>query len=159
MTSANRVVPSPLWNYSTSKLPDNEELIATIANGFLGTRIFSDTIYAAGVFNGDHLTSHRARIPSSLPTKLSVNLQTPKAEQLYTLDIQNGVFLQSLTASDNSYAVTQKTYAHGYYRNLLVTEVQVKTNVDKGISVLLESNMGASSSDISFSSEILQGIQ
>ncbi len=149
------------WQFTTSKLPENHELMATISNGFLGHRILSDTIYAAGVFNGNHLNSHRARIPSSVPTQMTVIAHKDLAvteERLYTLDVKNAVFIQTITANDKSYEITQTTYAHRLYKNLLVTEVKAKTSREGGISVRMQSNAGKASADISFTSQKFKGI-
>ncbi len=154
---------STAWKYTTSKLPENQELMATVSNGFLGHRLFSDTIYAAGVFNGDHLSSHRARIPATLPTKITIQADEEisnenSEERLYTLDARNAAFLQTITAADQSYVVQQVTYAHRHYKNLLITEVQAMTTREKGVSLTLENDTVKQSPDIKFTQQVLKGI-
>eukprot|EP00794_Sanderia_malayensis_P018525 gene18525-20383_t len=149
---------SNLWQFETTKLPDNPDLMATISNGFIGHRIFSDTIYCAGVFNGNHLSSHRARIPSTLPSIIEVNVGNggeectgDEEQRYYALDANNAVFTQTVTTSNSSYTIVQTTYAHRHYRNLLVTEVKAKTANESGITITVKNNMGKASSDIRFS--------
>lgn len=49
--------------------PSNFEWMPIIGNGYLSTLVLSDTIYVAGVYNGQNNSaeqSHRAKIPATL---------------------------------------------------------------------------------------------
>ena len=142
------------WVYSCDMLPHNQELLATISNGFLGTRIFSESIYAAGIFNGDRLNSHRASIPSTLPVEISLeNVPEDKLKTLYTLNAKNGCFTQAIKSMDDSIHLEQSVYAHKYYRNLIITEVRAKTTNESGFNVLFKSCSEKQSKDIGFKHE------
>jgi len=145
---------SASWIFSSRTLPDDKELLPTISNGFVGTRIFDDRVYAAGVFNGDHLSSHRAMIPSTLPLNITL-LKEPgqTSETCFTLNAKAGFFLQTINFDNNATQVQQKVYAHKYYRNLIITELKAKTNIKKGCTLLLQSFAAARSVDIDFNNE------
>ena len=151
---------STSWIFSSRTLPDNKELLPTISNGFVGTRVFGDRVYVAGVFNGDHLSSHRAMIPSTLPFNITLLKESGEtSERCYTLNAKDGFFLQTINFDNNAVQVQQKVYAHKYYRNLLITEVKAKTNIEKGCTLLLQSFAAAKSVDIDFNSEKKEGLQ
>lgn len=145
------------WIYSSDELPKNRELMATVSNGFLGTRIFDESIYAAGVFNGDHLNSHRAIIPSTIPVQISFkNIPESNLKRCYTLNAKNGCFMQTIKWQGH-FQVEQKVYAHRSYRNLIITELKAKTTQDKGLKIVLKSQSGKQSNDFDFQHKIMKG--
>ena len=149
------------WQFTATKLPTNKELMPTISNGFLGTRIFDDTIYAGGVFNGDALNSHRARIPSTIPIHIDISFhdnRTCEATRKYKLDAKNGCFEQSLLAFSGAVEIQQKIYAHRAHRNLIITEVKAKTSLQNGFKMSLKCHMGAESDDITLKKLKIEGI-
>ena len=99
-TVTSRVLPEGLSILKSSSLPDNSNLYATIANGYVGMQVLSDTMYISGVYNGGaarenkSVLSHRARIPStnsftaSLPSYANESLLS----MLYSLDVNYGEF-------------------------------------------------------------------
>ena len=146
------------WIFSCDKLPDNKELLATISNGFLGTRIFDDCIYAGGIFNGDHLNSHRAMIPSTIPVNITLkNIPEADLKNCYSLNTRLGCFVQTIRCKDNAIQVEQKIYAHRHYKNLIVTELKAKTSIETGCTLILESFAEITSKDIEFKSEQRKG--
>lgn len=148
------------WVFSSRELPQNRDLLPTISNGFLGTKLFDDKVFAAGIFNGDHLSSHRAMIPSTLPINITVlNVPEAKLEKSYTINSKIGCFLQTLNHHESATQVQQKVYAHKQYRNLIITELKAKTNFDQGCVLILQSCAATKSKDIDFQHEKKQGIQ
>ena len=146
------------WVFSSRELPQNRDLLPTISNGFLGTKLFDEKVFAAGIFNGDHLNSHRAVIPSTLPINITMsNVPETKLEKSYTINSKIGCFLQILNHPDSATQVQQKVYAHKQYKNLIITELKAKTNIDQGCTLILQSCAGMKSKDIDFQHEKKQG--
>ena len=145
------------WLFASNELPHNKDLLPTIANGFLGTRIFSSCIYAAGIFNGDHLNSHRAAIPSTVPFDITLQGVPGKLEKSYTINAKLGFFVQTITYNDVEIQVEQKIYAHKHYRNLIITDLKAKTNLSQGCTLVLQSFAGMKTKDIDFKHEKEQG--
>ena len=150
---------STATKFIAGALPKNEELVGTVANGYLGTRIFSDTIYVSGVFNGNSTGSHRARIPSTIPTTVALPTDlNAKASRSYALDTEKGAFYQNITTDDGSTFLQQKVYAHRIYEHLLIAEISGRTNLTCGVKVKLTNNMGSNSTDIDFRIGATKGI-
>jgi len=117
--------------YSGS-LHDNPNLMPEVGNGFVATVVSSDTIFAAGVFNGDAIAkraaaSARARIPSFDTT---VDVAGAREEGVRMMDFEHAVFTQRRTlqggvggASAGGVRVEDTWYAHAVHRNLLVHEI------------------------------------
>lgn len=149
----------------TASLPTNFKFNPTVANGFLGHRIYSDTIYKNGLYNGAKGDSHRARIPSTLPVfsaeDVTLNIDGDDSKQwrtetCYKLDLRDGVFYQIVNVfSGNSSnllcTVTQKFYAHKLITRLLVSEIIISLESKGSVIVKLSSNAGKPTSDINFS--------
>lgn len=154
----------------SSYLSSDEAFDPTVANGYLGYRIYSDTIYVNGLYNGAGGDTHRARIPGTLPyadTEKAVVRELysdieEKSSRNYTtnitlkLDMKNGVFTQRSEISREFEGpichVTQKWYAHRLVSHLLVTEIFVDLLVSGGVVIPLQSSSGARSEDIDFQS-------
>ena len=131
----------------------------SVANGYIGTVIYSDTVHVSGVFNGKaypkekdvyplyfYQHAHRARIPST--TSIDFTVEGVQGKTSYALDVFEGVFYKWLTA-DRLY-VEQRIYAHRSRKNLLIVEISTKNNAGREFMMSLSSNQGASSVDIGF---------
>jgi hypothetical protein len=92
-----------------------------IGNGFVATVVGSDTLFAAGVFNGKAQAkdpSHRAAIPA--PLALQVDGQVTGA----ALDLRGGFYLRRYSLNARASAQI-RFYAHRVRRSLLVAELSV----------------------------------
>ena len=154
----------------TDKLPTNHSSVyvrdsrdgsfmPSVANGYLGTVIFSDTIHLAGVYNGAAYTkprdiypvylyehTHRARIPSSCA--IDFQIRGVQGKLSYALDVGEGVFYKWFKADKLS--VEERIYAHRSHRNLLVVEISVNNSVGSDIQLDITNNRGNASVDIQF---------
>nr|XP_018670417.1 protein-glucosylgalactosylhydroxylysine glucosidase-like isoform X4 [Ciona intestinalis] len=133
----------------SSILPNDSRFYPTVANGVVGTVIFSDTIYMAGLYNGYKGESHRARLQNNIPY-VYVPDSTLWSTQLFTQDTKNGMF--TICLSDTNVIVTQEIYAHKLLTNLLVTEVSVTCKIQGTCYVRLHDLSGPVSKDMSLNS-------
>jgi hypothetical protein len=103
---------------SASSIPSDRNLNATIGNGFLGTACGSDTVFIAGMFNGESnvAPSHRARVPGFAAVTF-----TGSSDELFALDLRRGVFVHRANVSGGA-TVEHTTYAHRKRRGLLVNQ-------------------------------------
>ena len=110
-----------------------------VGNGFLSTFADADSIFAAGVFNGDYGgnnggASHRAGVPSYL-VKLVSDTGPYYAPQLVgsALDIRHAAFLRYYsTQHDNSTLIVERIFAALDRPSVLVHEFEVTTRGQVG---------------------------
>ena len=133
----------------------------SIANGYVGTVIWSDEVHVAGVFNGKAYVmpnshgwphnyynhTHRARIPSTCAINFNLTGNF-KANRSYALDVEDGVFYQWVQSE--GVEITQRIYAHRDRKQLLINEVHVKNSRSEDIMIQMVNNMGGKSRDINF---------
>lgn len=75
--------------FSSTSLPSDPRLLATVTNAYLGTRVYRDILHVNGVYNGAAGDTHRADIPSPVNVRMAV----PGADSLaetFTLDTRTG---------------------------------------------------------------------
>ncbi|XP_077868939.1 protein-glucosylgalactosylhydroxylysine glucosidase-like [Saccoglossus kowalevskii] len=139
--------------FETKKLPNAENSMATVANGYLGTIVYSENLYLNGFYNGRGLNSHRAKIPS--PCNVRVSLPVLQCEEIYRLDVKEAVFYHQISTPD--YAIEQRIYAHQLYPQLLVCDIIIQKNhkYANEIIVSVQDNFTPESSDleVNFSSD------
>lgn len=137
----------------------NGNFMPSVANGYVGTVIYSDTVHVSGVFNGKaypkkypiypvylYQHAHRARIPSTASINFKINGIEGKSS--YALDVGEGVFYKWFKAVNLT--VEQRIYAHRTRKNLLVVEITAKNDADREFSMSLVPNMGYVTKDIHF---------
>ncbi|XP_063801146.1 protein-glucosylgalactosylhydroxylysine glucosidase isoform X2 [Pseudophryne corroboree] len=134
------------WIFSAKSLPSDPRLMATMANGYLGTRVYGDFLHVNGVYNGTVGDCHRANVPSPL----NVQLYVPKEKVLdesFSLDIKTGTFRHMLQCS--SFTATQHLFAHRSHRNLLVNIITLTlTEGTSPVTVNLQAPFKAESQDL-----------
>lgn len=143
----------------TVRQSKNGTIMPSVANGYIGTVIYSDTVHVSGVFNGKaypkkkpvypvyfYEHAHRARIPSTVA--IDFRPAGIQGKTSYALDVLEGVFYKWFKAENLD--VEQRIYAHRSRKNLLVVEISVKNNADKEFLMNLSSNRGDSSVDVEF---------
>ena len=167
------------WRLQTKQLPTKPSTVtvrdsvagtfmASVANGYLGTVVYSDSIHVSGVFNGKSYPkkrpiypvyfrqhAHRARIPST--AAIEFNVPGVLGNESYALDVAEGVFYKWFVSHDLS--VEQRVYAHRSRRNLLVVEITVNNGRAKELHVSFANKRGNASKDISFEEMELGGLQ
>lgn len=75
--------------FTSTSLPSDPRLLATVTNAYLGTRVYRDILHVNGVYNGAVGDTHRADIPSPVNVRMTV----PGADSLaetFTLNTRTG---------------------------------------------------------------------
>lgn len=134
--------------FESKSLPQNY-LMASVGNGYIATVVYSDTVYLSGLFNGRGTTapSHRARIPSTCDIQVRTNVPGKK-EEVWSLDVSQGVFKYLLTAVN--FTLKQNVYAHRVRQHVIVSEVSVSNSMNEDIQIAFDTNFNPSSQDIDF---------
>ncbi|KAE8607665.1 hypothetical protein XENTR_v10011242 [Xenopus tropicalis] len=133
------------WIFSSSSLPSDPRLMATLANGYLGTRVYGDVFHVNGVYNGAGGNCHRAEIPS--PCFKLVAAKEILLTENFALNIKRGTFIHTLQCP--SFTATHQTFAHRSYCHLLVNIVTLtSTQGTHPVSVDLQSKFKIESPDL-----------
>jgi len=132
---------------TSDHLPNNTDFYPTLANGYIGTKLFGSAIFMTGLYNGRKGQSHRARIPSTLPYVISHTHWDSKSSQ-YVQNMVDGIF--SVNRRLPGIAVEQSFYAHQLLSGLLVTEVKVMALQTGTWSIDLKNCSSAYSPDLTF---------
>ncbi|XP_077998834.1 protein-glucosylgalactosylhydroxylysine glucosidase-like [Glandiceps talaboti] len=139
--------------FETDKLPDKECHMATVANGYLGTIIYSDNLYMNGLYNGQGRNSHRAMIPSPCNVRVELGVEPLGGHgdgfrHTYALNVTKGIFTHQIKAAN--FSVQQVIYAHQLYVQLLVCEISIHRNShhDEPITVNLTDNFKENTTDL-----------
>ncbi|XP_078271342.1 protein-glucosylgalactosylhydroxylysine glucosidase isoform X2 [Rhinoraja longicauda] len=109
--------------FSCDTLPSDLCFMATLANGYLGTRINSDVMHMNGVYNGEGGNCCRADIPSTVNIRLTVPDEST-AKNTYTLNTRTGTFYTTKETKD--FLVTQQIFAHRSQVHLMVLTITVE---------------------------------
>ena len=121
--------------------------MATIGNGFLATRIFSDSIFVSGVYNGRRRKpSHRAKIPSTVDIRMSLENGVVATNTTYSLDVERAVFTHRIEG--NGFVIEELIYAHRKLENLIVVEIRAKNSQDEALNIGLSTSRGKKSDDL-----------
>ncbi|MEE6498520.1 hypothetical protein FKM82_003137 [Ascaphus truei] len=133
--------------FTTSSLPSDPRLMTTVANGYLGTKVFGDVLHVNGVYNGDVGDCHRADIPSPLNVRLCVSREE-EIIQSFSLNTKTGTFSHVIQCS--SCTATQQIFAHRSHSHLLVNIITLRRTHESSdpVKVDLENLFKMESSDL-----------
>ena len=160
-TPTRFVTDEPPDQYSRTTVHDSKHgnFMPSVANGYVGTVIYSDSVHVSGVYSGRAYPKkypiypvylyehpHRARIPSTASFSFKIN--GIKGKSSYALDVSEGVFYRWFKAVNLT--VEQRIYAHRTRKNLLVVEITAKNDANRNFSMSLVPNMGYVTKDINF---------
>ena len=147
------------YSRSSISFSKNGNFMPSVANGYVGTVIYSDTVHVSGVFNGKaypkkypiypvylYQHTHRARIPST--ASINFKISGISGNSSYALDVHEGVFYKWFKAVNLT--VEQRIYAHRTRKNLLIVEITAKNDAGRNFSMNLVRNMGYVTQDIHF---------
>ncbi|GMI15432.1 hypothetical protein TrVE_jg5294 [Triparma verrucosa] len=121
-------------------------LKASVGNGYLSFVVGSDTMYAAGLFNGaaptttttttailgDDGTSMRARLPSYT----SISLDAEFDVFATGLDLNHGTYSRRSTNQDSSTSIEQKWFCSQSQRHVCVMELSAVSIEDRTLSLV-----------------------
>ncbi|KAG9462982.1 hypothetical protein GDO78_022677, partial [Eleutherodactylus coqui] len=75
------------WRFIAKSLPSDPRLMATMTNGYLGTRVYGEVLHVNGIYNGSVGDCHRANVPSPLNVRLCAKKEEVVDER-FCLDIK-----------------------------------------------------------------------
>ncbi|KAM4722238.1 protein-glucosylgalactosylhydroxylysine glucosidase [Rhinophrynus dorsalis] len=134
------------WIFSSNSLPTDPRLMATVTNGYMGTRVYGDILHVNGVYNGAVGDCHRADIPSPLCVRLCPAKEKVVTET-FSLNIKTGTFSHVLQCS--SFKATQQIFAHRSYSHLLVNIITLtRTQGSSPVIVNLQTKFKIESQDL-----------
>ncbi|XP_071894778.1 protein-glucosylgalactosylhydroxylysine glucosidase isoform X8 [Anas platyrhynchos] len=133
--------------FTTTCLPSDQRLLATVTNAYLGTRVYRDILHVNGVYNGAVGDTHRADVPSPLNVRMTV----PGADSLaetFTLNTRTGTFSHVLQSTD--YTATHQIYAHHSLVHLMAFSITIRRSAHTGqpITVQLQTPFVPKSQDL-----------
>ncbi|NXJ68026.1 PGGHG glucosidase, partial [Rostratula benghalensis] len=109
--------------FTSTSLPSDPRLLATVTNAYLGTRVYRDILHVNGVYNGALGDTHRADVPSPI----NVRMRVPDADspaETFTLNTRTGTFSHQLQSTD--YTATQHIYAHHSLVHLMAFSITIR---------------------------------
>ncbi|XP_074854059.1 protein-glucosylgalactosylhydroxylysine glucosidase isoform X3 [Carettochelys insculpta] len=133
--------------FTSSTLPSDARLLATVTNAYLGTRVYRDILHVNGVYNGAVGDTHRADIPSPINVRISVPGEDGLTEA-FVLNTRTGTFSHLLQSPD--YTVTHRLYAHHSLVHLLAFSVTINRLAPQGqpVTVQLQTQFTPQSRDL-----------
>ncbi|NWR79828.1 PGGHG glucosidase, partial [Centropus unirufus] len=133
--------------FTSTSLPSDPRLLATVTNAYLGTRVYRDILHVNGVYNGVVGDTHRADVPSPVNVRMAVPGVDSLAET-FTLDTQTGTFSHEVQAAVCT--ATQQIYAHHSLVNLMAFSITVRRSphTTQPITVQLQTPFVPKSQDL-----------
>ncbi|NXY00489.1 PGGHG glucosidase, partial [Centropus bengalensis] len=133
--------------FTSTSLPSDPRLLATVTNAYLGTRVYRDILHVNGVYNGAVGDTHRADVPSPINVRMAVPGVDSLAET-FTLDTQTGTFSHEVRAAVCT--ATQQIYAHHSLVNLMAFSITVRRlpHTTQPITVQLQTPFVPKSQDL-----------
>ncbi|NWS72479.1 PGGHG glucosidase, partial [Crotophaga sulcirostris] len=133
--------------FTSTSLPSDPRLLATVTNAYLGTRVYRDILHVNGVYNGAVGDTHRADIPSPVNVRMVVPGAGNLAET-FTLNTRMGTFIHELQSTD--YAATQQIYAHHSLVHLMAFRITIRrsTLTTQPITIQLQTPFVPKSQDL-----------
>ncbi|XP_068117140.1 protein-glucosylgalactosylhydroxylysine glucosidase [Hyperolius riggenbachi] len=133
------------WIFSSRSLPSDPSLLATVTNGYLGTRVYGDVLHVNGIYNGCVGDCHRVSVPSPLNVQLAVSEEG--VDESFSLNIKTGTFTHAVQCS--SFTATQQIFAHRSHKHLLVNIITLKNvGASSPVTVSLKTQFQPVSEDL-----------
>ncbi|XP_060694448.1 protein-glucosylgalactosylhydroxylysine glucosidase isoform X2 [Hemiscyllium ocellatum] len=135
--------------FSSDTLPSDLRFMATVANGYLGTRVFGDVMHINGIYNGANGDSCRADVPSTVNARLTIPDERTFKET-YTLNTRIGVF--SHIIETQNFRMIQQIFAHRTQIHLMVLTITLErlTTSKEQCIVQIKSSFAPHSQNIDF---------
>ncbi|XP_034626369.1 protein-glucosylgalactosylhydroxylysine glucosidase isoform X1 [Trachemys scripta elegans] len=124
--------------FTSSTLPSDPRLLATVTNAYLGTRVYRDILHVNGVYNGAVGDTHRADVPSLVNVRINMPGEDGLTET-FTLNTRTGTFSHLLQSP--GYTATHRIYAHHSLVHLLAFSITIKRSTIKGPPVTVQLQM------------------
>ncbi|XP_072448218.1 protein-glucosylgalactosylhydroxylysine glucosidase isoform X2 [Chiloscyllium punctatum] len=135
--------------FSSDTLPSDLRFMATVANGYLGTRVYGDVMHINGIYNGANGDSCRADVPSTVNARLTIPAERTFKET-YTLNTRIGVF--SYIIETQNFRMIQQIFAHRTQIHLMVLIITLErlTTSKEQCTVQIKSSFAPHSQNIDF---------
>ncbi|XP_043561994.1 protein-glucosylgalactosylhydroxylysine glucosidase isoform X4 [Chiloscyllium plagiosum] len=135
--------------FSSDTLPSDLRFMATVANGYLGTRVYGDVMHINGIYNGANGDSCRADVPSTVNARLTIPDERTFKET-YTLNTRIGVF--SYIIETQHFRMIQQIFAHRTQIHLMVLIITLErlTTSKEQCTVQIKSSFAPHSQNIDF---------
>uniref|UniRef100_A0A8C4Y686 Protein-glucosylgalactosylhydroxylysine glucosidase n=1 Tax=Gopherus evgoodei TaxID=1825980 RepID=A0A8C4Y686_9SAUR len=124
--------------FTSSTLPSDPRLLATVTNAYLGTRVYRDILHVNGVYNGAVGDTHRANVPSPVNVRINGPGENGLTET-FALNTRTGTFSHLLQLP--GYTTTHRIYAHHSLVHLLAFSITIKRSTTKGPPVTVQLQM------------------
>ncbi|XP_066467270.1 protein-glucosylgalactosylhydroxylysine glucosidase isoform X1 [Tiliqua scincoides] len=133
--------------FTSSTLPSDPRLLATVTNAYVGTRVYRDILHVNGVYNGRVGDTHRADIPSPLNTRMNAPAED-RLSETFSLDTRTGTFSHAIQSPD--YIATHRIYAHQSLVHLLAFNITIQRSSlkSKPITMTLDTQFMPESPDL-----------
>ncbi|OXB74380.1 UNVERIFIED_CONTAM: hypothetical protein H355_002445, partial [Colinus virginianus] len=133
--------------FSSTCLPSDPRLLATVTNAYLGTRVYRDILHVNGVYNGAAGDTHRADIPSPVNVRMAVPDGDVPVET-FTLNTRTGTFSHMLQSP--SYTATHQIYAHHSLVHLMAFSITIQrpAGTSQPVTVQLQTPFVPTSQDL-----------
>lgn len=134
--------------FTSPSLPSDPRHSATVANGYLGTRIYGDVLHVNGIYNGAVPDCHRAIIPSPVNVRMNVATEELLTDS-FSLSTQTGTFTHILQCPE--FNVTQQIFAHRSHVHLIAFSIVITRSgaSSQPITVSLQTAFKPESPDLS----------
>ncbi|XP_072194702.1 protein-glucosylgalactosylhydroxylysine glucosidase isoform X2 [Excalfactoria chinensis] len=134
--------------FTSTCLPSDPRLLATVTNAYLGTRVYRDILHVNGVYNGAAGDTHRADIPSPLHVRMTVPDGGDMPVETFTLNTRTGTFSHKLQSP--SYTATHQIYAHHSLIHLMAFSITIRRSAgtSQPITVHLQTPFVPKSQDL-----------
>ncbi|XP_069757998.1 protein-glucosylgalactosylhydroxylysine glucosidase isoform X4 [Narcine bancroftii] len=109
--------------FSSDTLPSDLRFMATVGNGYIGTRIYANVMHINGVYNGEREDCCRADVPSTVNVRLIIT-DDSTAKKTFTLNTRTGTFYTTIETKD--FKVTQQIFAHRNRVHLMVLTITLE---------------------------------
>ncbi|NXI69620.1 PGGHG glucosidase, partial [Anseranas semipalmata] len=133
--------------FTSTCLPSDPRLLATVTNAYLGTRVYRDILHINGVYNGAVGDTHRADIPSPLNVRMTMP-GVGKLAETFTLNTRTGTFSHVLQSPN--YTATHQIYAHHSLVHLMAFSITIRRSArtSQPITVQLQTPFVPKSQDL-----------
>lgn len=110
------------YNFKTTELPSNPDLLPTLGNGHLGFTIFSQNVYMNGVYNGKEGDSSRARIPNWANIRVDHCRYKP-GDCEWNLNLRDGTFRETIKNSE--FYLEHLIFPHRVFNRAIINQISI----------------------------------
>lgn len=122
------------YNFYTTQLPSNLDLLPVLGNGHIGFTAFSQNVFMNGLYNGKEGESSRARIPNWANFRVNHCLSRPN-ECEWNLNVKDGVFRE--TIKNKEFHLDHLIFVHRIFDRAIINQISVTRLNNTGMFYLI----------------------